>query len=65
MVYYHIDNSQRYMQSLGFNNIQNNSIIADPHGCQNCPGGDDNSAYFPSTNRLTFGQGGVDDAEDI
>jgi len=60
MVYYHLDRTQRYIQSLGFTNIQNNSIHADPHGFN----GDDNSAYYPSTNKLTFGQGGVDDAED-
>ncbi|MBX2990546.1 MAG: choice-of-anchor D domain-containing protein [Bacteroidetes bacterium] len=60
MVYFHLDQSQRHIQSLGFTNIQNNSIQADPHGFN----GDDNSAYYPSTNRLTFGEGGVDDAED-
>lgn len=60
MVYHHIDKSQRYMQSLGFLNIQNTSIGADPHGLN----GTDNSAFYPSTNRLTFGEGGVDDAED-
>jgi Zn-dependent metalloprotease len=60
MVYFHLDQSQRYIQSLGFTNVQNNSIQADPHGFS----GADNSAYYPSTNRLTFGEGGVDDAED-
>ena len=60
MVYYWLDNSQRHIQELGFTNIQNTSIGADPHGFQ----GADNSAYYPSTNRLTFGEGGVDDAED-
>lgn len=60
LVYFHLDQSQRYIQSLGFSNVQNNSIQADPHGFN----GADNSAYYPSTNRLTFGEGGVDDAED-
>ncbi|MDI6804959.1 MAG: hypothetical protein QME58_14170, partial [Bacteroidota bacterium] len=60
MVYYHIDNSQRYIQSLEFTGIQNLSIWADPHG----ENGADNSRYYPSINRLTFGEGGVDDAED-
>ncbi len=60
MVYFHIDKTQRYIQSLGFLNIQNTSIGADPHGFN----GADNSAYYPSTNRVTFGEGGVDDAED-
>ncbi|WP_240674567.1 peptidase [Burkholderia stabilis] len=32
----------------------------DPHGLE----GGDNSHYVPSTGRLAFGQGGVDDAED-
>ena len=32
----------------------------DPHG----ESGDDNSSYSSSSGRLTFGQGGVDDAED-
>ncbi|MCB1060193.1 MAG: hypothetical protein KDB65_08170 [Calditrichaeota bacterium] len=59
-VYYHIDASQRWIQSLGFNNIQNLSIGCDPHGLN----GDDNSHYIPSTNRLAWGEGGVDDAED-
>ncbi|HLF15060.1 MAG TPA: M36 family metallopeptidase, partial [Bacteroidota bacterium] len=60
MVYYHIDQSQRYIQSLGFNNIQNLSMWADPHGLD----GADNSHYIPSANRIAFGEGGIDDAED-
>ena len=60
MVYYHIDKIQRYIQSLGFNGIQNLSIPVDPHGLN----GADNSYYLPSTNSIAFGEGGVDDAED-
>ncbi len=60
MVYYNIDKIQRYLQSMGFINIQNNTIEADPHGLN----GADNSHYLPGTNRLAFGEGGVDDAED-
>lgn len=60
MVYFHIDNAQRYLQSLGFFNIQNTSIWADPHGVN----GEDNSYYSPGLNRLSFGEGGTDDAED-
>ncbi len=60
MVYYHTDLSQRWIQSLGFTNIQNTSIGADAHGHN----GADNSSYTPSTNRMSFGDGGVDDAED-
>ncbi len=59
-VYFHIDQNQRYIQSLGFNNIQHNSIQCDPHGLN----GDDNSHYIPSSNRIAWGEGGVDDAED-
>lgn len=60
MLYYHVDKSQRWIQSLGFTNIQNTSIGADAHGHS----GADNSSYTPSTNRMSFGDGGVDDAED-
>ncbi|MCX7835047.1 MAG: T9SS type A sorting domain-containing protein [bacterium] len=61
MVYAHIDSCQRYIQALGFMNIQNLSIGVDPHGLS----GADNSHFLPSTNRLAFGEGGVDDAEDV
>lgn len=60
MVYYHISRSQVHMQLLGFDDIQHGPIEADPHGL----GGDDNSHFIPSLNRLAFGEGGVDDAED-
>jgi hypothetical protein len=60
MVYYHIDKTQRWIQSLGFNNIQNMPFHADPHG----ENGQDNSAYYPSANKISYGDGGVDDAED-
>ncbi|WP_091836711.1 M36 family metallopeptidase [Marininema halotolerans] len=59
MVYYHIDTMQRYIQSLGFNNINNRSITANVNTIS-----DDNSYYDPSNKKLTFGSGGVDDAED-
>jgi hypothetical protein len=62
MVYYHIDTMQRYVQSLGFNNLMNSSLKADPHGVN----GQDNSHFVPAgvDTRLGFGEGGVDDAED-
>jgi zinc metalloprotease ZmpB len=60
-VYWGIDESQRWIQSLGFNNIQNGPIWCDTHGFN----GADNSHYIPSTNRLAWGEGGVDDAEDL
>ncbi|MDQ3232162.1 MAG: proprotein convertase P-domain-containing protein, partial [Pseudobdellovibrionaceae bacterium] len=63
MTYYHIDQSQRYMQSLGFvgtRGIQSLPIEVDSDGVN----GDDNSYFQPSTNRLSFGHGCVDDNED-
>jgi zinc metalloprotease ZmpB len=59
--YAHIDMNQRYIQSLGFNTIQHGPIHADPHGLS----GADNSHYIPSTNQIAWGEGGVDDAEDV
>ncbi len=64
MTYYHIDANQRYIQALGFTGptaIQSGSIEADSHG----EDGDDNSAFYPGSNRLSFGHGGVDDNEDV
>jgi fungalysin metallopeptidase (M36)/fungalysin/thermolysin propeptide len=59
MVYFHIDRVQRYVQSLGFTNVNNRSISVNIDGIA-----DDNSYYSPATTRLTFGRGGVGDAED-
>ncbi|MFB5249520.1 M36 family metallopeptidase [Bacillus mycoides] len=59
MSYYHIDTLQRYIQGIGFKNINNRSIKVNVNGTT-----DDNSFYSPSTKALTFGTGGVDDAED-
>ncbi len=62
--YYHIDSFQRYIQALGFNSDK--SILARPirvhvHGLF-----EDNSYYDPSPSKksITYGDGGVDDAED-
>lgn len=60
-VYYQLDASQRYIQGLGFANINNRVQPADTHGL----GGADNSHYVPSTGHLAFGEGGVDDDEDL
>ncbi|HZM69571.1 MAG TPA: hypothetical protein VFB95_04295 [Candidatus Cryosericum sp.] len=63
MAYYHVDRNQRYIQSLGFDDVNNRAIRADPHGLN----GVDNSHYigFPiGWGYLAFGEGGVDDAED-
>ncbi|MBI4858979.1 MAG: carboxypeptidase regulatory-like domain-containing protein [Candidatus Riflebacteria bacterium] len=59
MAYYHIDRAQRYIQSLGFTNILNRAQVVNAHGTT-----EDNSWYSPATRELTFGDGGIDDAED-
>jgi hypothetical protein len=63
MTYIHIDRSIRYIESLGFNKkkvIFPKSIEVDANGVQ----GQDNSHYIPSSRRLAFGNGCVDDNED-
>ncbi len=63
MCYFHIDQNQRYLQSLGYTNaasIQAVPIPVDSDGVN----GDDNSYYAPVQNSLAFGHGGVDDDED-
>lgn len=59
MVYFHIDRIQRHLQELGFKNVLNRPIAVNIDGQR-----DDNSHYSPSEKNLTFGTGGVDDAED-
>jgi Zn-dependent metalloprotease len=59
MVYFHIDRVQRYIQELGFENVNNRAIEVNVDGIT-----DDNSFYSPLSKSLTFGTGGVDDAED-
>ena len=62
MAYFHIDRSVRYLESLGFRGdraIFRKPIPVDANGTQ-----DDNSWYSPHDRSLTFGLGGVDDAED-
>lgn len=67
MAYFHLDRSQRYLQSLGYTGairILPEPIDVDAHGA----GGADNSFFVassrPGFGRLSFGDGGVDDAED-
>ena len=58
--YYHIDKLQAYIQRrLGFTNVNNRQQVAN---CNTIP--DDNSFYSPFSKQITFGSGGVDDAED-
>jgi Zn-dependent metalloprotease/subtilisin-like proprotein convertase family protein len=59
VVYYHLNTCHSFYESLGFNNIMNFSISADVNGTTQ-----DNSWYSPGNRQLTFGSGGVDDAED-
>ncbi|PYS45320.1 MAG: peptidase M36 [Acidobacteria bacterium] len=59
MVYFHLDRMQRHIQALGFDNVLNRPIPVNIAGER-----DDNSHYSPSDKDLTFGTGGVDDAED-
>jgi len=64
MTYFHIDQNQRYMQSLGFadaTGIQFVSIQVDTDAAN----GADNSYFSPSNNQLAFGHGCVDDNEDV
>jgi len=56
--FYHINNTQNYIQTLGFNNLVNYKIEVDV----NALNGSDNSMFSPP--QLFFGEGGVDDAED-
>ncbi|MEZ4829872.1 MAG: T9SS type A sorting domain-containing protein [Bacteroidia bacterium] len=62
MVYYHVDTFQRYVQSLGFTNLQNSPLEIDPHGKSNS----DQSVFISNggNSYILFGDGGVDDAED-
>lgn len=57
--YYHIDKSQRYVQSLGINGRLAGPFSVNPQGITR-----DDSFFFPSSNMILFGTGGVDDAED-
>ncbi|MCG3164418.1 MAG: hypothetical protein POELPBGB_00172 [Bacteroidia bacterium] len=60
--FYHINVYHDYVQQLGFDNIVNYPIWVDTHAM----GGADNSNFSAagSPPRLSFGEGGVDDAED-
>ena len=64
--YFHIDRSQRYMESLGYTGARQTvgySVPVDPHALS----GSDNSFYVSlggGEGALYFGDGGTDDAED-
>lgn len=59
MFYYHVDRCQSWFEELGIYGANRRRQIADVHGTTH-----DNSFYSPTTKRITFGDGGVDDAED-
>ncbi len=59
--YYHISKSYQYIQRLGFASATLAAIRVDPHGLS----GEDNSHYSPNGNWIAFGEGGIDDAEDV
>lgn len=63
-VYYHVDHSMRYInETLGITLtplVYSSGVRFDPHGLN----GSDNSYYLGGSNRIAFGEGCVDDAED-
>jgi Zn-dependent metalloprotease len=59
MAYWSITEAQKYIQRLGFMDVNN-----EPQDIKTTGFTDDNSFYDPSVDRITFGTGGVDDAED-
>jgi len=59
MVYYHIDSCQRFIQELGFTNVCNKQVTANAFASR-----DYNSYFDPHTKILSFGSGGIPDAED-
>jgi len=59
MGYYFLDYAQRYIQSLGFTTVNNRQQVFSVDRLKQ-----DQSYYTPSTKIITYGTGGVDDAED-
>ncbi len=59
MAYWAIDYSQKYIQELGFTNVNNRRQVINV-----AVNNQDNSFYSPKNKRISFGEGGVDDAED-
>ncbi|MFD5826772.1 M36 family metallopeptidase [Lentzea sp. NPDC060358] len=58
--YWGVTEAQKYIQGLGFTNVNN-----EPQKITTIGLTDDNSFYDPSKDQITFGSGGVDDAEDV
>lgn len=59
MGYYYIDYAERYIQSLGFTNVNNRQQVFAVNRLKI-----DNSFYSPNSEEISLGLGGVDDAED-
>jgi hypothetical protein len=59
MGHYFLDYAQRYIQSLGFSAVNNRQQVFSVDRYKQ-----DNSFYQSSTKNITYGTGGVDDAED-
>jgi Zn-dependent metalloprotease len=59
MGYYYLDYAERYIQSLGFTNINNRQQVFGVNRLKI-----DNSFYSPQSKEISLGLGGVDDAED-
>jgi Zn-dependent metalloprotease len=59
MAYYSITGAQQYIHRLGFRHVN-----SEPQDYSTTGLTDDNSFYDPSVDAITFGTGGVDDAED-
>jgi len=59
MGYYYIDYAERYIQSLGFTNVNNRQQVFGVNRMKI-----DNSFYTPNNQQISYGLGGVDDAED-
>ncbi len=60
MAYYAVTQAQLYIQSLGFDDINN-----EPQNMRVSQFGGDNSFYDPAKDAITLGKGGVDDGEDM
>ncbi|MFI5708686.1 M36 family metallopeptidase [Kribbella sp. NPDC051620] len=59
MAYYQVNQTQEYIHSLGFSDVNSESQDFSINTFEG-----DNSFYDPSTDVITMGEGGVDDAED-
>jgi fungalysin metallopeptidase (M36) len=62
MAWFHVDQGIRYVESLGYRGARR--IFREPLGINARGTTEDNSWYSPGIRSLTFGTGGIDDAED-